>query len=133
MYNVPPGCRVPHTVTHHACSLARQPRGTVYNEAKQFMKLNSNFQTFKKFVQAIFSKSLNLYKIKILQIREITTLSYHNVSYSRKMEGPQVYARYMGSSGRAKWPTFLPSQLQNLLTYETVICLKLNVIICGLF
>jgi hypothetical protein len=27
----------------------------------------------------------------------------------RKTEGPRAYARYMGSSARAEWPTFLPS------------------------
>jgi hypothetical protein len=27
----------------------------------------------------------------------------------RKTEGPEAYARYMGSSARAEWPTFLPS------------------------
>ena len=49
---------------------------------------------------------------------------------SRKTEGPQAFARYMGSSGRAEWPTFL---LQNLLTYETMIYLKWKDIICGTF
>ena len=39
-------------------------------------------------------------------------------SITRKTEGPRAYACYMGSSARAVWPTFLPSQLQNLLTYE---------------
>ena len=29
--------------------------------------------------------------------------------HSRKTEGPRAYARYMGSSARAEWPTFLPS------------------------
>ena len=33
----------------------------------------------------------------------------------------------------AKWPTFLPSWLQNLLTYETIIYLKCNDTICGTF
>ena len=37
----------------------------------------------------------------------------------RKTEGPRAYARYMGSSAWAEWPTFLPSWFQNLLTYTS--------------
>ena len=33
----------------------------------------------------------------------------------------------------AKWPTFLPSKLQNLLTYETTVYLKNVSDICGTF
>ena len=40
---------------------------------------------------------------------------------AQKTEGPRAYALYMGRSAWAEWPTFLPSQLQNLLTYETII------------
>ena len=45
-------------------------------------------------------------------------------SSSQKTEGPRAYSRYIGRSARAEWPTFLPSQLQNLLIYETIIYLK---------
>ena len=36
-------------------------------------------------------------------------LCYKNPVISQKTEGPRAYAPYMGSSARAKWPTFLPS------------------------
>ena len=48
-------------------------------------------------------------------------------------KGLRAYDRYMGSAARAEWPTFLPSKLQNLLTYEIVIYFELSVKICNTF
>ena len=35
---------------------------------------------------------------------------------ARKTEGPREQSCYIGRSARAEWPTFLPSQLKNILT-----------------
>ena len=32
-----------------------------------------------------------------------------NAHVAQKTEGPRAYSRYIGSSARAEWPTFLPS------------------------
>ena len=36
-------------------------------------------------------------------------MNEENHGQAQKTEGQQAYARYMGSSARAEWPTFLPS------------------------
>ena len=38
----------------------------------------------------------------------LTTFDQDLWQAPRKTEGPREYAPYMGSSARAKWPTFLP-------------------------
>ena len=60
-------------------------------------------------------------------------ISDWNLPISNMMLSPRVYSHYIGSSARAEWMTFLPSKLQDILTYETIIYLKWNDIFFGTF
>ena len=53
-------------------------------------------QGFAGLSKYVFSRSCDK-RLKIVQL------------HLWKTEGPRPYARYMGSSARAEWPTFLPS------------------------
>ena len=63
--------------------------------------------------------------------------AWSNQSHYR--EAPQCSGRFLWNRNWdldwiwAEWPTFLPSQLQNLLTYETTIYLKIVSDNCGTF
>ena len=50
----------------------------------------------------------------------VHTFVSQNVFTARKTEGPQAYSRYIGSSARAEWPTFLPSySVSHIITYPS--------------